>query len=167
MKEVTLTDGTIVRCRPVPPYATVQVRRVEAPPPFPREKIKSAAGGVEEVDALEGSPLVEEWQAEMQAYNRRLQERTVEFTLDFGIISWKLPGSDEFTSEPPEDWTIPEALLAYGVTPAKRKRLDFIRYELIASSLDSERIDNVLIGEYDTVSQEEVESVIDASFPAD
>jgi hypothetical protein len=167
MKDVELTNGTIVRCRSVPPYATVKVRRAESPPPFPREQIKSAAGGVEEVDALDGSPLVQEWQAEMQAYNRRLQDRTVDFTLDFGVVAWKLSGTDAFVSEPPEGWELPETLLAYGVEPSERKRLDYIRYELIANDTDSERINNVLIGDYTVISQEEVESVIDASFPTD
>jgi hypothetical protein len=145
----------------------VKVRRIESPPPFPREKIKSAAGNVEEVEALEGSPLVAEWQEEVAAYQKRLQDRTVAFTLDFGIVAWKLPDSDEFTSEPPEDWEVPETLLAYGIEPSERRRLDFIRYELIANDIDSSRIDEVLIGDYPSISQEEVESVIDASFPVD
>lgn len=167
MKELELTNGTVVRVRSVPPYATMQVRSVEKPPPFPREKIKSAAGGTEEHDVLEGSPLVEQWQADMQAYQMRQRDRTIDFGLDYGVLEWRLEDDDEFVSEPPDDWTFPKILREYGVEPSERRRLDYIKFELIPSMDDQEHIDRVLTGDYTPITAEEVEDAIASSFPID
>lgn len=159
MHEITLTDGTLVRARSVPPYATMQVRQVEKPPAFPREKIKSAAGGVEEQDALENSDAAKEWTAQMQDFQQRQRERTENFLLDFGIVEWKRP-DQEWTTDPPDEWSIPSVLVRHGIIPSDNRRVDFIKYELIATGPDQDKLDSVLTGEYEPITQEEVDQAL-------
>lgn len=157
MKELELSDGTLVHVRSVPPHARAAVYHAEKAPPFPRREIQSVAGGTETHDELEKSEAALAWREEMAAYQVRQRERSVDFNLDYGLVDWQIHGVGPWQADPPEDWVFPKTLLKYGVVPGDDARVDYIKYDLIKTSADRDMIDDELIGELEPITEEEVE----------
>ena len=169
MKTLTLSEY-FVRVRPVPPHARGDVYNVEQAPPFPRQEIKSVAGGSETHDALENSEAAQRWREDMAAFQKRLRARLVSFNYDYGVLDWiaradwtdpEPPGDDaSWVAEPSKDWLFPGILVRYGVTPGDIRRVDYIKYEVIQTDADRNMLDNELLGEYEPVTEKEVESAL-------
>lgn len=151
LREVTTTNGAVLRCRAVPPYAQAAVRTQLPSPPYPKVTVKSAAGGEEEHHALPGTQEYEDYRKAQDRYRMELGAALAEFNLNYGVIDWHLPGEDGETAwheMPPNGWEVPTAMKLYGIetsqSPAGR-RAQFIQYELITTDMDSELVDAVLM----------------------
>lgn len=162
MTEIELSNGYIVRCQPVPPYA-VQDVYIEFPDPaLPKVEIKSAAGSAEQVTPLPGTPEFAEYQEAVVRTRKLRQVALLDFHLDYGIVEWKAPDSDEWEDMPPEDWTLPAVMIRRGVETAKdptKRRVQYIRHFLIRTASDAEKIDRVIM-ESPLLSDEEVEAAL-------
>jgi hypothetical protein len=171
VKEITLSTGTIVRARPVPPLLAAGVinRRLDLRDPvMPLVEIKGVAG-VEVVPARPGEQVYEEWlqkRAETTAERNRLQD---DFIWAYGIVSWKLPGTQRFTDKPPAKWVIPQVLQDFGITPRTEtlgRKLDYIQVELLQTPGDVESAQGVILGDITEITDQEVDTIVD-TFPGD
>lgn len=145
VKEVSLTNGAAVRCRPVPPHALGPVILSFKEPEFPYVEVKGAAG-VERHPALQGTPEYDAWVLERNAHDLRVSRAVMDFDLEYGIISWKLPGVDEYTNQVPKDFSVPGIMKRYGVETSDdpyERRLQFIKYALITTSTDDDTVSAV------------------------
>lgn len=160
--EKELSSGILVRLRPVPPYVTGDVHRLLPEPPFPKVKVESRAG-TEEHPALPGTPEWDKYQIDLAEHRLTLRQAVFDFTLQYGIVEWKLPDSVEWALTPPKDWEVPEIVRRYGLIgpskyPFDDQRLRFIKYEVVLTSDDADLIDEVLLAETSPTTQEEVRS---------
>ena len=160
--EITLADGTIVKCRPVPPWAVTElVARIPAPQ-FPYMDLKSVAGGTERRPALMGTPEWDEWTKVNQAYKMEVADALTSLRLHYGIVAWCYPDTEEFQVAPPAGWTVdPILTTVLGIataTVAHELRVQFIKYELLKTKSDSDLVDKLLDGEQQTVAVEEVQA---------
>jgi hypothetical protein len=115
LKELRMSNGVVLRCRAVPPYASTVVRTVLPEPPYPKVAVKSAAGGQEVLPALPGSEEHEEYRVAQAKYRRELTVALFDFNTNYSVVEWQLPGGEEWYQEPPEDWDVPEVMKRYGV----------------------------------------------------
>jgi hypothetical protein len=168
MKEITLQDGTVVRVRPVPAYATTQAVMQFPDPEMPVVKIKTLAGEESKL-ASPGTPEWMEYQKEMRAVQLKRVNASRALDYDFGVIDWLLPEDAKedgfYTSEPPEDWQFPEALLRHGVQPFGAKRIDYIAFELLAHPADHDAFFDIT-NEAAPLTEAEVEAALQ-SFPVE
>lgn len=149
LKEVTMANGAVLRCRAVPPYAQAAVRSQLPSPPYPKVKVKSAAGGEEEHHALPGTQEYEDYRKAQDQYRMELGAALAEFNLNYGVDSWTLPGEDGETwhDMPPAGWVVPQGMILYGIKTATDPagyRAQFIQHELITTDMDNEIVDAVL-----------------------
>lgn len=175
VKEITLSTGIAVRCKPVPPFSVTDIVRVVTRnrpdlqmPPRPTEKIEGAAGTTEAYVRM-GTPEYDEWWAKCQEVDERLREEREGITHDLGIVEWKFPDSEEWSSDPPKKWKLPESVTDYGVKPRegkKGKRIDFIRHELLTSPKDVTDITDVIFGPMAPITEEEI-AAISGTFPGE
>lgn len=185
MKELRLSNGAVVRLRPVPPHVGYQLwhKAMAALPPEPRapmSKIRSAAGHEELVPADKDAPEYREWQAahaewrtQRQALTTDAGMRSTDFALDYSIVAWKLPAPwykrpfQRWQSEPPAGWRLPAAIQRHGVMEVSdNPRLDHIKVELLAHNRDIEAVREATLDEVAPLTNEEVGSAA-AGFPAD
>jgi hypothetical protein len=183
MDTIRLSNGVILRYRLVPPYARAQAFMNLQDPPPPKIQIESAAGHVEEVMADEDSPEFENWLREVEEVRRERMEAMQSITLDYGIVAWLLPpppgilgvivkvlrtlGIQNWRSNPPKGWKIPESLSRYGVDEYINRRLTYIQIELITTNDDLNRVmREVGLGRKREITSEEV-AAAEASFRKD
>jgi hypothetical protein len=143
MGEITLSNGTVVRTRIVPPYAMRALYKKFPEPDFPYVPVRSAAGGEEKLPALTDSPEWIEYQKLMRNYQSDIREAALGFQLNYGIISWKVGDSEEFADMPSDDWVVDPILQAYGeetLTDPMERRSQFIQFELVPTSEDADKI---------------------------
>lgn len=168
VKDVVVSSGAVLRCRPVPPYAMTDVLAAVEEPEYPFIDVKSDAGGSERLPALRDSPEYVAYQKDMRNFRVRQRAIAIEADLNIGVIEWRLPGTDEFVRMPPDDWKIPAMMSAYGVEPATdaiKRRVQFIKYELIMTENDDDLVMGV-IRMSKPVTAEEVEAAA-APFESD
>jgi len=161
VKIVKLSSGYEVKVRPVPPHASVAVMEQYEYPDAPTEKVKSAAGHEEELPAPEDSPEMKAYHAKCNKIYKESKNAAKEFLLDYAVIAWN-DGADWMT-EPPEDWALDPVLIRHGVKPSDNRRVDFIRYELIADNADLDLIYGMRL----SVTPEAVIKAAEAQFPGD
>lgn len=184
LQKLTLDNGYLVRCRPVPPHAglTLYMQAKDRLPPTPEQPMmeaKSVAGHSEQVPAPKGGPEWEAYQLALAAWGTeaaKIQQddrvRHTNFRLSYCIVDWKPPlswskrilrrllGKDPWQAQPPKDWEFPSALIEYGVAIPSKRRIDFIHYELLATNRDVEAIMSISIGGAD-LTEEEVDAAAD------
>lgn len=139
MTEVTLTDGTIVKCRKVPPYAYDDVIASIPRPEYPKVQLKSVDGSVQERPALGGSPELDAFERQMAEYNTCVTLELKYFRLGFGVLAWKRLGASKFVAYAPKEWTVPEVMKRFGVEPGKdayERKVQYIMYELVQGDAD-------------------------------
>jgi hypothetical protein len=165
-QDVVMSDGTVLRCRVVPPYALGAVYKSVPEPKFPKIEEKSVAGGSEEHPALPGTEQFRDYQRKIRQYRREIGERSLEFHLNYGIVGWMVPDAEEFAHEPPKDWQPDPMFVRYGGEEPRdknHKRFLYITLELITTQADADKVD-VAIGatslEEKSVTKEEVEAAI-------
>ena len=106
MKEITLTNGTIVRVRSVSPFLANEAvakrtdLRIPAPP---LEEIKSKLG-TQTVPARPGTPQYEEWMQEREAVEEKRDAIREDVVWSWGVAEWKCTDSDAWVKNPPKDW---------------------------------------------------------------
>jgi len=135
----------------------------------PLVEVKGVAG-TELVAARAGEPEYELWVQrldEIETETRHIQDN---FIWNWGVVSWREPGSKEFTEDPPKSWRVPELLVRFGVVPAKAdaltRRLLYIQSELIVTNDDFTLVGGVMFAESALLTEEEIEPVAD-SFPGE
>lgn len=181
MKELHLSNGAVLRYRPVPPYAVAQAFQALEDPPPPKDQIESIAGHTEETLAAEDSQAYQDWLAESLRVKRLRAQRIQEMALEYGIVSWQLPlpdgargfllrvsrllGLTGWRAEPPKDWKIPETLHRYGVGEYISNRLTYVYVELITTRDDLNTITDAILNASTSgeLSDEEVQAA-EASF---
>jgi hypothetical protein len=164
--ERTLSDGTVVRCAPVPPLAIPEVVAAQSEckmPPMPMQSVKTKLDVVEEKPAGKDSPEYEAWRVEVGEVQRRRAEveRIAYFVL--GVLSWKLPGRDKFTDRVPKGWKIPQRLTRVGIKPSESelgRAGDFIKYGLLKTTNDLSQIQSIIFGTK-MLTESEVEAAAD------
>jgi hypothetical protein len=142
--DVTLDSGAVVRCRPIPPHSTRAVLSRFKRPTVPNVELKSAAGGSETAVALPETPEWDAFMKEQEAYNEAVRMALDDFMLNYGIVGWKLDSESEWSTKPPDNWRVPALMSQYGVVDSDdlwEQRLHFIRYGLILTDDDSEKVD--------------------------
>lgn len=144
MRDVTVSTGAVLRCRPVPPYLLATLRgKLPLPPRLPKLNLQSAAG-TEVAKALPESPEYEEYRIAQQEWERKRTQIFTDFTLDFGIVEWRLPESEEWTNTPPDGWQLDPVLVRWGlVEAAGEPRVAYIKSELIVTDADMNLVDSV------------------------
>lgn len=172
LKEVELTDGTIIRCADVPPMATrgVVSQFPECKlPSAPIEEIKNVDGTVDRVAARHGTPQYDEWNKQLAAVNEAIERVETEAMFVLGIVDWKLPGQKTFTDEVPKSWEIPSHLLKRGgIKPhggPSGRVWDYVVYGLVKTIDDMNTVLKA-VGGISELTTEEVEAVAD-KFPGD
>jgi len=162
----------VVRVRPVPPLLSRQViaNRPDLRRPRPPLVEVKGVAGTELVAARAGEPEYELWVQrleDIETESRRIQDN---FIWNWGVTSWREPGSEAFTEDPPKSWRVPELLIRFGVVPAKAdaltRRLLYIQSELIVTNDDFTLVSGVMFAESTLLTDEEVELVAD-SFPGE
>ncbi len=159
MPERTLQSGFTVRTRLVPPHAVAQVGAQFPEPAVPKIAVKSVAGHSELVTAPDDSP---EWQAYVKAaeeHKQKARDAEADFTYDYGIEAWK-SGSGEWQTEPPADWICPSILEEYGIRPSKRRRADYIRYEILLTNEDISNVLEDVLGKSAPITNQEVDAAL-------
>lgn len=147
MKQAKLSNGTVVRCRPVPPYSVGAVIASVPKPEYPYRLLQSASGGEERLPSLEGTPEFHAYQVAMESYRSALATTIADFELEIGIVDWKLPGSKQYSSEPPDGWEVPAVLARYGISTSANpleRRTQFIKYELISNDNDAAAVEALI-----------------------
>lgn len=167
-ENVTLKDGTVLQCRPVPPHAAIAIHseyNLPQPPALPMKQQPSKAGHSEPLPIGPGDEgwdefreARDEWQVEYQRIKDEISKRESEFVLDFSIVAWKRLGDDEWQTDPPEDWEFPAVLLRHEITPSSNLRLDYIKYELLQSADDIYAMQEVAVGNTHPLTREEVDA---------
>ncbi len=176
VREVLLTTGVQMRCRPVPPFATAAVRSTLPDPPFPQVTVESAAGGPEKHPALPETPEYKAWVIAKEKHRRELGLALERFTFNYGVVAWRFPailapgepteeGKDvegvvtygEWLTSPPDEWYLDDTLQDYGIKALKGpdRRAQYILYELILNDRDSAAVEEVVI-QPDPLGKEEV-----------
>ncbi len=164
-QEIRLPNGYIVRCRPVPPFVYIRIAAKYREPPPPMVEVKSVAGHTERVVAAEGSEEWAKWREEVLRIEQEREAAREAFAIDYGVIAWKREGEEEWQTEPPDDWEFPEILKAYGLEPAPRKRVDYIRLEVLADPESAARVMTVIYGGASPLTEEEVGAAEDLFRP--
>lgn len=170
--EVTLDDGTVVRCGSVPPAAWGSVWSLFPEcriPPAPVEEI-DGFGGVTRALARPGSEMYEEWEEKATAA-REARTQVEQGALFFlGVEDWKLPGQKRFSDKVPKDWQIPKRLQRAGITPRVDevgRKYDFIVYGLAGSQPRHSVLMKAISPESaEDLTNEEVEATAEG-FPSD
>jgi hypothetical protein len=165
MKEITLQDGTVVRVRPVPAYATTQAVMQFPDPEMPVIKIKTVAGEESKL-ASPGSPEWTEYEKELREIQMQRVRASRALDYDFGVIEW-FPAAEGFDwiSEPPDDWKFPVELSRHGVQSSGGRRADFIAFELLADPADHAEFQRA-IGDAAPLTEAEVQASLDG-FPVE
>ena len=161
IKELELTSGWKVRCRPVPPLAQMGVMDrpdLQYPPP-PTVTVKTVAGE-ETVRAPEGSDESNAYYAACREIDAARDRRGLEFNFAYGVKAWSQDGK-KWLKEPPKGWE-PEPMLVEAVGGVSNPRTAFIMYELIASAADFRDVNKVIVYTgMDPLTVQEVESAED------
>lgn len=173
MKEITLHDGTVVRVRSVPAYATTQAVMQHPDPEMPTVTIKTiVSDNVETKFASPGSPEWSEYQKQLRAVQLARVSASRALDYDYGVVEWlrpvtaeSLPDKEDWTDQPPKGWKFPKALQAHGVKPFGVARIDYIAFELLAHTGDHEAFLNST-GDAVSITDAEVEAAL-ASFPVE
>jgi len=122
--------------------------------------IESAAGSEESKPALPGSPEFAEYRNQMREYRKQLTLLTMQFYLNYGIVSWRRPGDDaSWQTQPPEDWELDPVLAMYGEkisNDAAERRYQYITYELLLNDADSDIVEEAVGVKTQPVTKEEV-----------
>jgi len=161
IRVVKLSSGYEVKVRPVPPHASVAVMEQYEYPDAPTERVESAAGHTEELPVPKDSPEMKVYQAECKRIYTESKKTAKKFLLDYAVVEWK----DEigWRTEPHQDWTLDPVLVRHGVKPSDNRRVDFIRYELIADNADLDLIYGMRL----SVTPEAAIKAAEAQFPGD
>ncbi len=163
--ETEFSWGASVRLRPVPPYAVLDAYLVLPEPPLPKVVIKSKAGGEEEAPVLPETPEWYEYQDRMAAHRKMTRQAILDYTLQYGIVSWRLPGTEEWVEKPPEDWKEPAITWRYKILgdslhPFDDRRLRYIKYELIQTQGDADIVDLYTQGMTAPVTKGEIRAAL-------
>ncbi len=162
--EITLSTGTVVRCQPCPPYALGDVLDSLEEPPYPFVDVPSIAGGSQSHPALRETPEFQQYVRDMAKHNKQVKIELESFALQHGVVSWKFPGSDEFSSEPPDGWQMPPYMVQrHGLETSSdpyEYRMQFIKHGLILYSEDSIAIEEATSKPFKPLSNEEVTSAM-------
>lgn len=161
IKELKLTSGWTVRCRPVPPLAQTGAMDglgLHYPPP-PKISVKTVTGE-EETDAPEES---EEYVAYFEACGKvdeARERKGRDFTYAYGVREWSEDGK-KWLKEPPKGWK-PDPILVEAIGDVGDRRTAFIMYELIVSAKDLKDVNGIILFTgLDLLKVQEVESAED------
>lgn len=170
-KVVELENGAWVKVRAMPPIASNEI--LDDPKyRYPRPAIQrvDTAAGPEYVPAPEGSPehnaYLEKWDAVDRARNRH----GIDYSYYYGIVEWSIDQGETWHVDPPSDWQPDPLILGLvGDQEAPKgvdtRRLQFIKYALITTTTDLERLRTQLYS-YQEASENEV-SAAEEFFPSE
>lgn len=165
MKEITLVDGTVVRVRPVPAYATTQVVMRFPDPEMPVVKIKTLVGEESKL-ASPGTPEWEAYQGQVRAVQLERVRASRALDYDYGVVEWlRLGAEDHWEIDAPKGWKIPNALERHGIISSGDNRIDYIALELLANPGDHDAFYRA-IGDAGALTEREVEAALQ-SFPVE
>lgn len=155
-----LSQGAEVKLRPVPPYLFGELHaELPLPPIYPKIVLTSPAGA-EEAPALPDSDEYKEYRKKQREWEILRNRKLVDFTLDYGVVSWKLPDEDHWRSTPPENWAPDPVLVQWGlVKEAENLRVLFIKQLLIVTDHDMNIVDQIC-GGIKTLSEEEIQAAL-------
>jgi hypothetical protein len=157
--QVKLSNGVLVVCRPVPPYALMPLYEAFSEPEMPMEVIETISG----VEKKRPLPKSETWQKYQQAikdHRRKLNVEVIKYHFNLGVISWELPDG-EVQSQPPVEWQLPLAMQQYVTTEMNEfdRRAAYIMYELMAREEDVDAVETAIGMRKSTpISNQEVEA---------
>ena len=162
---ILLTNGYIVEVRPVPPYVQAMVREALPSPKFPMITLKSEATGNEEtMPAMPGTKEYNEYQTAVLD-NRRLVSRAMtSFLIDYGVVRWRA-AEGEWETDAPAGWSPPTygILGTRGITDVNENntlRSMYIRFELLTTDADTERVDRIIFSK-EALTKEEILAALD------
>lgn len=140
-EDIVLSNGVVVKAISVPPYLTNKVYESVPPPKAPKAHLKSElTGGEEVVRALPDTPEWEEYWEERNEWQNQLVVAMEAFQMDYGVIGWKYPETDEWIDAPPEDWEPPAMLEYWGIgidmDSLQARKIAFLRLIVIRNMDD-------------------------------
>lgn len=171
MKEITLQNGTVVRVRPVPAYATTQAVMQYPDPEMPVVKIATIVPGAPETKlASPGSPEWAEYQKQVRLIQLERVRASRALDYDFGVVEWlcpvtstSLPKKENWETKAPKGWEFPMTLFDHGVIPFGVTRIDYIAFELLAHPADHDAYMD-MTNDAVPLTEQEVEAALQ-SFP--
>jgi len=166
-KVITLSDGTEVECYSVPPYMIIDAQRKVGiiQPQEPVQKVKSAAGHIEEFPYDEDSddPVWIQYKEELAVFENASVNFCNGFMWDAGVARWRKSGSKKWETDPPKDYELPRPLqrLELYHPCVDGRRVGYIKYELVREPSDNSKILRFLY-EGDSLSSSEVDGAIES-----
>lgn len=157
-KDIKLSNGAVVRVRPIPAHTFLAVGGDIQTPAPPTIVAQSAAGHSEAIPAPEDSPEYRAYLAEMGKVRQERVKAKSAFEFDYPVLAWKLPGG-EWADEPPADWSDP-ALARLGVSLGNR-RADYIRNVLLPRIDDLNKVAEFTHATSGAVTEQEVQAQLD------
>lgn len=149
-QQLVLSNGVRMEVRPVPPYVQAAVRQALPEPPFPSVTLESkSTGNKEVVPVLPGTEAYEEYRKAVSENRLLVRTAMTSFNLDYGVLRWQYPNSDDWVEEAPRDWEVPHGglLTTLGVTKITEfntRRSLYIRFELLIADSDVDRVDRII-----------------------
>lgn len=166
-QEITLSNGVVIRAIQVPPMLMWDAQfnipaLADVGEPVAEIKTKT---GTETVKLNPGENGYDEWQARHDAVELEQRKFQRWFLWEAGVMSWKLPETDTFQSQPPEDYAVPDIWIkAAGFSQyLDSRRLAYIKYVLCSDPTDFAEISKVLYGSQ-PLTTEEVDATV-SKFP--
>lgn len=171
MKEVELTDGTMLRCEEIPPLALSQAIAGNPKcrkPAFPMEQIVGVAGTTS-VPARPGTAEYDAFEEACAAADQEIDRIRSLGPFLLGVVSWKHSGEKKFTNKVPSDWEFPVRVQILGIQPqedAAGRLWDYIVYELIRGADNYANVQEVILGVTLPMEKDEVVAAEDM-FPGE
>ena len=171
-EEVTLSTGTVVRVMPIPTMLTMDVMQkvpeFQYPPDPEMVEVKTKVG-TEKRAARPGDEMYDAWEEKYDDVSAVRLAFLNQFPWQEGIVSWKLAGQKQFTSEPPKDWKINERWeklygIGLGGPPLiDAHRMAYLKYVIAGATADYNLIQGI-VNRGMIVMAEEVDDTV-KSFP--
>jgi hypothetical protein len=167
MPERKMRNGALtVLTRPVPGYASLQLKLQYPYPKPPKVKVHSVAGHDEEKDAPTDSPEWLEYSRQINEIDEKLKKVGLDFTVDYAVEAWSWNGGAEWDTDAPAGWVFPAVFLRHGIQPSDNRRVDYIRYDLITDNADVAVLFQDALGSTSPITDAEVNAA-SAGFRAD
>lgn len=171
MDEIKLSNGNIVRVEVTPFMIGIdlanKIPELRAPDE-PMVEVKIMKGKSTEI--IPAPKDSKEWK-EYVAQTKEIDELRGAFTTFLpwqeGVKEWKLAGSEEWVSEPPEDFQMPRLLESVGgfAPHLDNRRIAYVRYVVCKSTRDVLNLTSVLQGG-NPISEQEVSDAMEG-FPGE
>lgn len=173
-----LSDGTLVKTRPLTIGLQSELARKHKEPPVPKREIHIEKTGVTEmVDVVPGEPEWEEWMEECEKLALKFAEDLIALAVDYGVVAWTknriliwliekgLPLDWLMHKDKPWWWRFTRTnrtLSAHGLEVGK-SRASYIRNVVLGNTADFACVRDAILDKTAPITEQEV-AAVESSF---